>query len=210
MDGIHDLAGMAGFGSIEIEANEPVFHERWESRAFALNVLSIAVLQAYNADEYRHAIERMAPVHYLEASYYERVLTGAATLLVEKGIVSSTDLDARAGGRFPLAGPAVANAPSAAPDGAAPRYDIGETVRVRDTRPSGHTRAPRYCRGKKGRVLQIAPPFVFPDDSAHGGPLRKEHTYQVEFKAADLWGESAGKGDTVIVDLWETYLEPVR
>lgn len=210
MDGIHDLAGIAGFGPIRIEADEPVFHERWEGRAFALNVLSIAILQAYNADEYRHAIERMEPAHYLAAGYYERVLTGVATLLVEKGVVSAADLEERAGGAFPLARPATPNPPSAARHGETPLYKIGDTVCVRDIRPPGHTRVPRYCRGKRGYILHVAPPFTFPDDSAHGGPLRKEPTYHVEFDAADLWGDAGGRGETVVVDLWETYLERVR
>ena len=73
MDGIHDLGGMSGFGSVESERDEPVFHEPWEALAFAMNALGIAVLGAYNTDEYRHAVERMDPTHYLTAAYYERV-----------------------------------------------------------------------------------------------------------------------------------------
>ncbi|MGH7786970.1 MAG: hypothetical protein ACRERC_08900, partial [Candidatus Binatia bacterium] len=57
MDGIHDLGGMNGFGPVAVEPDEPVFHEPWEAIAFALNALGIAVLGAYNVDEYRHAIE---------------------------------------------------------------------------------------------------------------------------------------------------------
>jgi nitrile hydratase beta subunit len=207
VDGIHDLGGMSGFGSIEVESDEPVFHHPWEARAFALNVLSIGVLRAYNADEYRHSVERMDPAHYLAASYYERVLTGVATLLVEKGLVTREDLEARAGGPFPLARPVVPNRQSAGSGSDAPRFAIGDSVLVRNMRPAGHTRVPRYCRGQRGTVLHVAPPFTFPDDSAHGGRLRKEHTYHVEFDAACLWDESAGMNDTVVIDLWETYLE---
>jgi nitrile hydratase len=201
---------MAGFGSIEIESDEPVFHHAWEARAFGLNVLSIGLLGAYNADEYRHSIERIDPAHYLAASYYERVLTGVASLLVEKGLVTREDLEARAGGPFPLARGAVANHESPGSGNDAPRFAVGDLVTVRNMRPPGHTRVPRYCRGKRGTVLHVAPPFKFPDDSAHGGQLRKEHTYHVEFDAVDLWGESAGMNETVIVDLWETYLEEAR
>lgn len=82
MDGIHDLAGMRGFGAVVAESDEPVFHEPWQSQAFMLMYFGFG-LNAYNADEYRHAIERMDPVHYLTAHYYERVLTGVTTLLVE-------------------------------------------------------------------------------------------------------------------------------
>lgn len=73
MDGIHDLGGMSGFGSVE--ADQPTFHEPWEFVAFGLNGLAIAVLRTYNAHEYRHSIERMRPAHYLAASYYEHTLT---------------------------------------------------------------------------------------------------------------------------------------
>ncbi|MFT5041036.1 MAG: nitrile hydratase beta subunit [Hyphomicrobiaceae bacterium] len=213
MDGIHDLAGIAGFGSVAIEPDEPVFHETWEARAFAMNVLGIAVLASYNTDEYRHAIERMTPAHYLAARYYERVLTGAATLFVEKGLLAHADLAARAGGAFPLAQPEQAARPAQANEEtetsstAGPRFEAGEIVAVRNVSTSGHTRVPRYCRGHQGRVLHVAPAFTFPDLNAHGRPSRQEPTYHVEFAASDLWPDAGDCGETVVVDLWETYLE---
>jgi nitrile hydratase subunit beta len=208
MDGIHDLGGMCGFGSVSVERDEPVFHERWEARAFGLNALGIVVLRAYNTDEYRHAVERMDPAHYLAASYYERVLTGVATLLVEKGVLTHAELEARAGARFPLACPAAPRAGQVARNGAPrPRFAVGDHVVVRDRRPAGHTRAPRYVRGKRGVVVHVAPPFSFPDSAAHGLGVRTEPTYHVEFDARDLWADAAGRNETVVVDLWETYLE---
>jgi len=208
MDGIHDLGGMCGFGPVSVERDEPVFHDRWEARAFGLNALGIVVLHAYNADEYRHAIERMDPAHYLTASYYERTLTAVATLLVEKGILTHADLEARAGGRFPLARPVASHAGEIAAEPASgPRFMVGDRVRVRDRRPAGHTRAPRYVRGKRGAVVHVAPPFSFPDAAAHGRSVRAEPTYHVEFQAQDLWADAAGANETVVVDLWETYLE---
>lgn len=208
MDGIHDLGGMSGFGSVEVERDEPAFHEPWEALAFATLALGVSVLRAYNADEYRHAIERMDPTHYLTAAYYERVLTGVATLLVEKGVVAHDDLEARAGGPFPLARP-VAEEPVAdlAPQ-PRPRFGIRDAVVVRDIHPAGHTRVPRYVRGKRGVVVHVAPPFSFPDAAAHGRTHRTEHTYHVEFLARDLWGDAARGDDTVVVDLWDCYLEP--
>ncbi|MFN2424981.1 MAG: nitrile hydratase subunit beta [Candidatus Binatia bacterium] len=207
MDGIHDLGGMGGFGSVAIERDEPVFHETWESLAFALNILGIAGLRAYNVDEYRHSIERMDPVHYLLAGYYERVLTGVATLLVEKGLVTRAELERRAGGAFPLAR-AVAERPCADLD-AEPeaRFAVGDAVVVRDIHPAGHTRVPRYVRGKRGVVVKVAPEFSFPDVAAHGGAHRTEHTYHVEFDARALWNDAAGGNETVVVDLWDSYLE---
>ena len=207
MDGIHDLGGMNGFGPVEVEPDEPVFHEPWEALAFALNALGIAVLRAYNADEYRHAVERMDPAHYLAATYYERVLTGVATLVVEKGVVTRAELEARAGGPVPLSRP-VADRPTSDPSPRPrARFGIGARVLVRDLHPAGHTRVPRYVRGKRGVVVHVAPPFSFPDASAHGLPRRTEHTYHVEFEARALWGDAAGPNETVVVDLWDGYLE---
>jgi nitrile hydratase len=208
MDGIHDLGGMAGFGAVEVEPDEPTFHEPWELVAFGLNALGLGVLRAYNADEYRHSIERMLPAHYLSASYYERTLTGATSLLVEKGIVSREDLEERAGGGFPLAQPTASVASDGRTSGERPRFAVGDRVRVRDIHPAGHTRVPRYVRGVGGEVLHVTPPFPFPDAAAHGLPARSEATYHVLFRAEDLWTDAAGGRETVVVDLWETYLEP--
>jgi nitrile hydratase len=210
VDGIHDLAGMDGFGAIEVERDEPVFHERWEAVAFAINALMIGAHAHHNADEYRHAIERMAPAHYLSASYYERVLTGVATLLVEKGTVEVGDLEQRAGGLFPLARPSATAEDDGRSEPSAPRFAVGDRVRVRRIHPPGHTRVPRYVRGVEGEVLHVAPAFSFPDRAAHGLSLRSEPTYHVAFEAGVLWPEDPVAGDEVVVDLWETYLEEVR
>lgn len=204
MDGIYDLGGMAGFGPIRVEANEPTFHEDWEATAFRLNAISVALLGAYNIDEYRHAIERMDPVHYLQARYYERVLTAVATLLVEKGVLSLVELEERAGGRFPLARPTRPNAEDGRDEPAAPRFARGERVRVLEVHQPGHTRVPRYVRGRSGVVGHVAPAFSYPDANAHGLPDRSEPTYHVEFEAAELWGADAEADDSVIVDLWES------
>ena len=94
MDGIHDLGGMHGFGPVEPEADEPVFHQPWEGRVFALR-MAVGALNEFNRDEFRHAIERMEPAAYLETSYYEHWLHAIETLLVEKGVISRAELDAR-------------------------------------------------------------------------------------------------------------------
>jgi nitrile hydratase len=207
VDGIHDLGGMNGFGAVEVERNEPVFHERWERRAFGLNLLGLAVLRAYNIHEYRHAVERLEPAHYLAASYYERWFTAVASLLVEKGVVTRAELERRAGGRVPLARPSVTvGAPAPRPEAAA-RFAVGDRVRVRDGRTQGHTRAPRYVRGKRGVVVRVAPSFLLPDVAGHGARAPHEQTYQVEFAASALWANEGRPGDTVVVDLWESYLE---
>ena len=208
MYGIHDLAGMRGFGPIAVETDEPVFHEPWQAQAFSLLSIGVDVLDAFNADEYRHAIERMDPVHYLSSHYYERVLTGIATLLVERGVVTLAEIEARAGGRFPL-GRAVSDHPLLESD-AQPeaRFAVGDSVTVRNLDPVGHTRTPRYVRGRSGTVLRVTPKFAHPDSAAHGVRDRFEHTYHVAFEASELWGDGAQEGDQVVVDLWDSYLEP--
>jgi nitrile hydratase len=94
MNGIHDLGGMQGFGRIEREENEPVFHADWERRIFALLNLTIAAGQ-YHVDEIRHAIERMAPAEYLTTAYYEHWLHAAEDLLDRKGVVTHAELAKR-------------------------------------------------------------------------------------------------------------------
>lgn len=205
----HDLGGKPGFGIVAVEPNEPTFHEDWEQIAFLLNIASIGTLRAYNADEYRHAIERMPADDYLPARYYERTLIGVTTLLLEKGLVARSDLEQRAAGRIQVSNPAVANRADGRSRPTSPSFAVGERVRVRNMHPPGHTRVPRYVRGHSGTVLHVAPAFKYPDASAHGLPYRKEFTYHVEFAAQTLWPHAPGAQDTVIVDLWETYLEVI-
>ena len=104
MDGVHDIGGQQGFGPVEHRADAAVFHEDWEKRINALYGVAVRA-GIFNMDEYRHAIERMEPRHYMSAGYYERTLTSLATLCVEKGVLNLSDLEQRAGGRFPLALP---------------------------------------------------------------------------------------------------------
>ena len=124
------------------------------------------------------------------------------------GIVTQAELDARAGGRFPLAGPVAERAGDVVLPSPA-RFAIGDAVAVRDLHRAGHTRAPRYVRGTRGVVVHAAPPFSLPDVAAHGMPRRDEPTYHVRFAARDLWGEGADANASVVVDLWESYLEAV-
>ncbi|MEP3465799.1 MAG: nitrile hydratase subunit beta, partial [Parasphingorhabdus sp.] len=203
------LGGKHGFGAIDPEINEPVFHEEWQATTFALMVVSQAFIRNHNADEYRHSIERMEPAHYLQAHYYERMLTGTTSLLVEKGVLDKADLEARAGGAFPMSRPVADDPVIELPSQCEGRFSVGDRVRVLEMHPKGHIRAPRFCRGKAGTVLHVAPKFNFPDTSAHGGELRLEHTYHVEFASRDLWPAEGNETDTVVVDLWDSYLEAI-
>ncbi len=205
MDGIYDLGGVTGFGRVDVERDEPVFHEPWEALGYALGGLGLDVLRCFNMDEIRHAIERIEPRQYLASSYYDRVVTGVATLFVEKSIVTHEELEARAGGRFPLARPVSPRASDVALPPPA-RFAVGDAVVVRDLHRAGHTRAPRYVRGKRGTVVRVAPTFSLPDVAAHGLDPRNEPTYHVRFGAHELWGDAAEANAAVVVDLWQSYL----
>jgi nitrile hydratase len=157
--------------------------------------------------EFRHSIERMEPGHYLTSSYYEHWLTAAATLAVEHGLVTRSELDARAGGRFPLSGPVLAPpVVEAGPDVDTPRFGAGDRVRVRERHQAGHTRCPGYVRGKNGTVVRVDGIHSVPDVEAHGPARRHEPTYSVRFDGADLWRDGQ-RGVWVHVDLWDSYLE---
>lgn len=146
MDGVHDMGGKQGFGPVRYETSKPVFKTTWEPRANALYSLGVR-LGLVNMDEYRHAIERMEPRHYLAASYYERSLTGFATLCVEKGVVTSEELERLAEGAFPLSLPSAEGRLNAFPG---ETFKVGDRVRVKNESVSGHVRMPGYIRGKPG------------------------------------------------------------
>ena len=208
MDGAHDLGGAAGFGPVDREADEPVFHEDWQRDVFRVQC-AIGWAGLINGGAFRHSIERMDPAHYLNSSYYEHWLTGLATLLVEQGIVAPAELDRRARGPFPLSRPDRGIAPDPdASDRTAPRFAVGDRVRVREWHPLGHTRAPRYVQGKRGEVVRHDGAFNVPDVEAHSDQRRVEPTYAVRFTATELWGDGGADGEAVHVDLWEGYLEP--
>jgi nitrile hydratase beta subunit len=202
MDGIHDLGGKQGFGPVRHSPGAPVFHAPWEKRVNALYSLAVR-LGIFNMDEYRHAIERMEPRHYMAAGYYERTLTSLATLCVEKGMVTSEELERRAGGAFPLSLPAApgrTNAPMRE------HFEPGDRVRVRSDHVPGHARMPAYIRGKQGVVVGVSPAYPFPDAHAHGVAAADEPTFDVRFTTAELWPEAADRA-LVHVGVFQSYLQ---
>jgi nitrile hydratase subunit beta len=88
-----------------------------------------------------------------------------------------------------------------------PLFKVGQQVRARNIHPEGHTRLPRYVRGRTGRIERDHGVFSFPDSSAAGLGPKPQHVYAVRFEAAELWG--SGRMGVVLVDLWDDYLEPV-
>jgi nitrile hydratase len=218
MNGVHDMGGMHGFGPIEPEVDEPVFHQRWEAMVFAMRVAASG-LGKWNIDMGRFAVERMPPAEYLAASYYERWLASLETLLLEGGLVTREELESGQ----PLV-PAAAGLRVLRPDAMASvvhtgrrfqvdadlpaRFRVGDTVVGRNLHPTGHTRLPRYARGKRGVVERNHGVFIFADTSGSGVGNKPQHLYSVRFAATELWGADAAPTDSVHLDLWDDHLEP--
>jgi len=226
MNGIHDLGGMHRMGPAVREENEPVFHHEWERRAFAITLAS-AFLGKWNLDMSRYAREQMPPAEYLSTSYYEHWLYGLGRLLVEHGLVTREEIEARLAGK--TGGQVGAQR---APEGIRvlraadvdellrrggsarvaedirPRFKPGDRVVAREIHPVGHTRLPRYVRGRHGAIDRDHGVFVFPDAHAMGQGRKPQHCYSVRFAARELWGSDASPRDAVYVDLWDDYLDP--
>jgi nitrile hydratase beta subunit len=218
MNGVHDMGGMHGMGPIEHETNEPVFHARWEARAFALT-LAMGAWRKWNIDASRHARELIPAAEYLRSSYYEKWISGLIELSVKTGLVSRAEI--ASGSRAPgsakanppltadKVAPAIAKGGPASRDVAvAPRFQIGQRVRARNVNPTGHTRLPRYARGKVGMIDRDHGVYVFPDTNAHFLGEKPQHVYSVRFASRELWGEQGSPRDAVYIDLWDDYLEP--
>lgn len=218
MNGPHDLGGAQGFGPVVAEKDEPWFHADWERRAFAL-VLAMGATGAWNLDMSRYARERIPPADYLASTYYDIWRKGMERLLAERGLATAEEIASGHSTRAPakLSRKAMAaDVPAALAKGAptereavAPaRFNKGDAVRARMMNPIGHTRLPRYVRGRNGRIAAIRGVHVFPDSNAMGNGEDPRWLYSVAFDARELWGEEARAGDEIRIDLWEPYLEP--
>jgi nitrile hydratase subunit beta len=219
MNGPHDLGGQMGFGPVAPEPVEPVFHAGWERRALGLT-LAAGALGRWTLDESRHARESLHPAVYYSSSYYAIWLQALERLLLRHGLVTRAELEG-------AAAPAEADSPDARllrdeavpmalatgapcnrPADAPPRFAAGAWVRARNMHPKGHTRLPRYARGRVGVVAAVHDAFVLPDSNAHRAGERPERLYTVVFSGPELWGEEADPTLSVSLDAWESYLEP--
>ena len=222
MNGAHDLGGMHGFGPVDIERDEPVFHHEWERRAFALTLAS-GFLGKWNIDQSRFAREQMPPAEYLATTYYEHWMFGLQKLLNDHGLVSHAELAGRmadaASPATPVPGERILAArdvetmlrrsrTSKADEEVALLYKIGDRVATVNINPLGHTRLPRYARGKRGVVALDHGVWVFPDTAGNGLGRKPQHCHTVRFTARELWGEAASARDTVCIDLWDDHLVP--
>jgi len=221
MDGVHDMGGMHGFGAVVEPGGELPYHERWEPRVFALNLL-IGAEGLGAGPGGRPVREEMDAAHYLAASYYERWLWSAEQRLLRKGTIVPGDVERmmerlrggedapahRDGAMAQRIGDGLRTRHPFHPPPADARFAPGDRVRVKRMRPAGHTRCPRYVRGVAGAVERVQGADRLPDRAVYGEPVDPEPVYSVAFSSDDLWGPGAEPPWTVLLDLWERYLEP--
>ena len=219
----HDVGGHTGLGPIEIEADEPVFHDAWEARIFGIMMAGFGK-GLFNVEQFRAGIEGIHSIAYLKAQYYERWLSTLEENLIRVGIVTEDDLDRRT---VELSHATDTEMPrreepefcemlmSVIEGGFSPEreiegahaFDLGDRVFARGTDAPGHTRLPRYVRDKQGVVVRLDKAFVYPETSATGAGEHPEWCYCVRFDAAEIWGQRAERDAPVFVDVWESYLE---
>jgi nitrile hydratase beta subunit len=217
MNGVHDMGGMQDMGPIELEKNEPVFPERWQATAFALNLASFGLFPKGVSP--RFAIEQIPPADYLRMSYYEKWVESLQNILLHAGILKPEEI---------ASGKPAPGSPKAKPAFIAakvqeliygddsgrlnvevqPRFHTGNQVRSRNMNPAGHTRLPRYARGRAGTIVRDHGVWAFEDTGDDGLQINKpQHLYSVRFSARELWGDQASAQDAVYLDLWDDYLE---
>jgi len=213
---VHDMGGMHGFGPVEAEPNEPLFHATWEARVRALQ-RAMGATGVWTIDGFRAAQELLAPLTYLSSSYYERWFRALERQVVRHGLVGEDEIaagrvlrpgirlnrkltldDAKANrsGRYDRPAPGLA------------RFKAGDSVRTRNINPTTHTRLPRYARDKLGRVEAVRGCHVFPDTAAIGAGENPQWLYTVVFTGRELWGEEADPAIKVSIEAFEPYLSP--
>ena len=217
MNGAQDIGGMHGFGPVQPEANEPVFHAEWERRAFALT-LAMAMPGGWNIDMSRFARENRPPAEYLAMSYYQVWFAALETMLKQRGLVADDEIDAGHSLHPPkpvartlspgdVAQVLYRGAPTERKTESAAKFKAGDRVRTKTINPVTHTRLPRYVRGRAGTIERVIGYHVFPDSNARGVGENPQWLYTVRFDGCELWGGDADPTVTVSVDAWEPYLE---
>jgi nitrile hydratase beta subunit len=213
---VHDMGGMRGFGPVEAEAEEPVFHAAWEARVYALQ-RAMGATGLWTIDGGRASLENLPPLDYLAASYYKRWFLGLERRVVAHGLVGEDEIAAsgalRPGIRL--------NRKLTAEDAKAvsyPHYDrpapgparfkAGDWVRTKNMHPKTHTRLPRYARDKRGMIEAVRGCHVFPDSAALGANENPQWLYTVVFTSKELWGDDADPSIKVSIEAFEPYLFP--
>lgn len=222
MNGVHDMGGMHGFGRIERDEAEPIFHYDWERRVFAIRVASRVPIPGGS----RYNIEQMPPGDYLNSSYYEKWLHARLKGFIDAGVLTEEEFAARLaqyrnnpdlpvpqredpqGVRQTMQRLLSWQSPRREQD-ISPRFGVGDSVRARNMHPSGHTRLPRYVRGRHGTVTRYYGIYDLQDTLPAGMKRPAQPLYAVRFDGRQLWGEAAEANSVVYLDMWESYLEPV-
>jgi nitrile hydratase beta subunit len=218
MDGVHDMGGMDGFGRVEPEPSEPVFHEVWEGRVMAMT-RAMGATTTWTIDMQRFSREQLPPHVYLAASYYQRWLLGMRQMLLDRGLIDADELAAghalRPGAPLTRSPFTVADVPRVMtrgsfgrPASAPARFKVGDRVRARNIHPRTHTRLPRYARGHAGVVERVQGCHVFPDTVATGQGKQPQWLYTVVFESRELWGPDADPALKVSIEAFEPYLDP--
>jgi nitrile hydratase subunit beta len=220
MDGIHDLGGMHGFGPVPIEGEGYVFKHDWQRRSFGL-AQALAGTTPYCADMHRHKIERLPAIDYLRMDYFEKWAIATAELLKDAGLVSDGELstgkkafDVDLTRHAPATPQGLLDAMKAGvemqfPSETSPaQFAVGDRICVSSNCPPGHTRVPRYVRGREGMIVADMGVFQFADTVAAGKGPNPQHCYTVEFAASALWGSDAERADDhIYLDLAEAYID---
>jgi len=218
MNGVHDMGGMDGFGKVEPETNEPVFHEPWEGRVMAMN-RAMGAAGMWNIDIGRFSRE-MLPAHvYLASSYYQKWFLGLEQMLLERGLIEADEVAAghalRPGkplkrGKFDVAAVdrVMTRGSFSRPAQSPARFKAGDRVRAKNIHPVSHTRLPRYVRGHVGVVERLHGSHVFPDTVVAGQGESPQWLYTVCFDSRELWGADADPTVKVSIDAFEPYLDP--
>lgn len=218
MNGVHDMGGMDGFGKVDAEPDEPMFHADWEARVLAM-VRAMGAAGAFNIDTSRYYRETLPPDVYLASSYYKKWLLGLENMLIDKGFVAEADI--AAGRAVRPAKPLKRGMFSKAdvdrimvrgqfgrPASVPAKFKSGDKVRAKNIHPATHTRLPRYVRGHVGVVESDHGCHVFPDSAATDLGEHPQWLYTVVFDGRELWGPDADPAVKVSIDAFEPYLEP--
>jgi nitrile hydratase beta subunit len=214
MNNIHDMGGMEGFGKIKREENQSLFKHRWEELVFAASRL----VKVGNIDEKRYTRETLSPARYLSYSYYGLRLYTMEKMYVKYGLMTEEELKNPEGRLSKIDGYQSVKAEkveslfqngrtSKAHVNVPAKFKVGDLVVVTNKHPRGHTRHPRYVRGRRGQVNRDHGVFHLPDRAAHGLEPKPQHCYSVQFTAVELWGSRSNPNDLVFLDLFDDYLE---
>lgn len=216
MNGVHDMGGIDGFGTVEREQDEPVFHATWEGRVMAM-MRAMGRIGGWNLDMFRNARESQPASFYLTSSYYKSWEKTLETLLLERGLVTEEEIVAghslsesgmesrRALNAADTSG-AIKRGSYGRPAPAAALFSVGDNVRTLNINPSTHTRLPRYARGRQGRIERVHGCHVFPDSSAVGAGDDPQWLYTVIFDGRELWGLDTDPNLKVSIEAFEPYL----